>query len=95
MLCAKACPTFSLDAKSIAKGRTRLSCTKCGKCVDVCPKNAISFHIKGTPVSSGHDKSRLLFIYPALIFLATFGSGTIKGALHRILLLLTTGGMIQ
>jgi ferredoxin-type protein NapH len=95
MLCAKACPTFSLDVKSIAKGRTRLSCTKCGKCVDVCPKNAIYFHVKGTPVSSGHNKSRLLFIYPALIFLATFGRGAIKGALHRILLLVTTGSMIQ
>jgi ferredoxin-type protein NapH len=95
MLCVKACPTFSLDAKSIAKGRTRLSCTKCGKCVDVCPKDAIYFHVKGTPVGSGRDKSRLLFIYPALILLATFGSGTIKEALHRILLLVTTGSMIQ
>ena len=95
MLCAKACPTFSLDAKSIAKGRTRLSCSKCGKCVDVCPKNATSFHVKGTSVSSGHNKSRLLFIYPALIFLAIFGSGTIQEALHRILVLVITGSIIQ
>jgi len=95
MRCAKVCPTFSLDAESISQGRTRLSCSKCGKCVDECPKDAISFHVKGTPIKARDNKARLLFIYPAFIFLSVFGGGMIQDAIFRILLLATTGSMIQ
>ena len=94
MLCSLACPTFSLDAESIARGRSRISCAKCGKCVDNCPKNAISFHIKGTPATPESGKARMLFVYPAFLFLAVFGGWMIQGGIYRILLLVTTGSMI-
>jgi NAD-dependent dihydropyrimidine dehydrogenase PreA subunit len=93
--CVKTCPTFSIDEKGVGKGKPGITCTKCGKCVDVCPKEAVSFHIKGTPLSVNYEKARLIFIYPAFLFLAIMGGGMITGAVHRVLLLVTTGSMIQ
>jgi ferredoxin-type protein NapH len=93
--CVRACPTFSLDADSLEKGRPRMSCMKCGKCVDECPQGAISYHVKGTPNGSRPDAARMLFVFPAFLFLATFGGGMIVGGIYRILLLVTTGRMIH
>ena len=93
--CVRTCPTFSMDEKSVGRGKPGITCTKCGKCVDACPKEAVSFHIKGTPLSVDYEKARLIFIYPAFLFLAIMGSGMIAGAVHRVLLLVTTGSMIQ
>jgi ferredoxin-type protein NapH len=83
--CIKTCPTFSLDEESVEKGRARLSCTKCGHCVDHCPKQAVSFHIKGTPLRPSYNLSRLLFLYPAFLFGATMGMGSMAGAMERLL----------
>ncbi|MCU0291687.1 MAG: 4Fe-4S dicluster domain-containing protein [Thermoanaerobaculaceae bacterium] len=92
--CEKVCPTFSLDRESLAKGGTRVSCVKCGKCVDACPKGAAAFHIKGTALRPQARSARLLFLYPAFLFLTVFGSGMIQDGLYRVLLLVTTGSMI-
>lgn len=89
--CIISCPTFSLDENSVQQGKTLLSCTKCGKCIDICPKKAITFHIKGTPANVTTEHARLLFIYPAYIFGAVIGGGSIYGALERIFKLITTG----
>jgi len=37
----------------------------------------------------------MLFVFPAFLFLATFGGGMIIGGIYRILLLVTTGRMIH
>jgi ferredoxin-type protein NapH len=92
--CERACPTFSLDAAAVAEGRTRISCVKCGKCVDECPAGAISYHIKGTPANLHPARARMLFIYPAFLFMTVFGAGMIQDGLYRILRLITTGSMI-
>lgn len=92
--CIKECPTFSLDEESMLKGHTRMSCTKCGKCVDNCPREAVTYHIKGTPVALKSDTARLLFIYPAFVILSAIGGGMIAGAVALILKLITTGSMI-
>jgi len=94
-LCVKTCPTFSLDEESVRSGKSRITCTKCGKCIDSCPKQAVSFHIKGTPLGVNFEAARLIFIYPAFLFLAVMGSGMITGAIYRALLLATTGSMIK
>ena len=94
-LCLKSCPTFSIDEQSLLAGKTSLSCTKCGKCIDTCPKGAIAFHIKGTPLNVNLQTARILFLYPAFTFAAVVGGGCIYGGLERIFRLFFTGSMIN
>lgn len=93
-LCAKVCPTLSLDKESIARGVAHLSCTRCGACVDACPRKAAAFHIKGTTWTPERKAPRLLFLYPAFLFLTVFGGGMIQDGLYRVLLLVTTGSIV-
>jgi NAD-dependent dihydropyrimidine dehydrogenase PreA subunit len=44
VLCQTACPTMSLSKESIARGEALMSCTKCGACVDACPRGAVEWH---------------------------------------------------
>ncbi|MEW6367025.1 MAG: 4Fe-4S binding protein [Acidobacteriota bacterium] len=94
-LCTQECPSFSLSRESISNGGTRLSCMLCGKCVDICPHKAAGYHVKGTPVAARAGAARMLFIYPAYLFLVTFGGGMISGAIYRVLLLATTGSIFR
>ncbi len=92
--CVKICPTISIQEKHIQKGKTGMTCNKCGRCVDNCPKGAVTYHIKGTKIGLKPGIARNIFLYSALVFVATMGSGMIAGAVHKILLLITTGSMI-
>ncbi len=92
--CLKACPTLSMTEESIKAGGPLLSCMKCGTCVDVCPTGAAAFHVRGTPREGVQSGKRLLFLYVAFLFLATFAAGEIQQGLLRIIRLLTTGSMI-
>jgi ferredoxin-type protein NapH len=85
VLCQKSCPTMSLSDESIKKGETLLSCMKCGACVDVCPKGAAVWHIKGTPVSVKPERARLMFLYAAWATAAMFGGSIITQGLETIL----------
>jgi ferredoxin-type protein NapH len=93
-LCIKVCPVFGMDETSIAKGKSNLSCVKCGKCVDQCPQQAISFHIKGTPLGRKQNRARMFFLYPAFMVLAAMGGSMMQDAIHRVMLLITTGKLI-
>lgn len=93
-LCVKSCPTFSLDEVSLSKGKTLLSCTKCGRCIDICPQNAVSYHIKGTPVNITAQSARLLFLYPAYIFGAVISGGSIAKVIQHIINLAVTGSIL-
>lgn len=92
--CVHSCPTFSLDENSLTSGRPSITCTRCGQCIDVCPKNAIAYHIKGTPIGLHPNVARVMFLYPAFLLLVIMGGGMIAGGLWRILMLVTTGSMI-
>ena len=91
--CMRACPTFSLDEGNLSGGSTGLTCMKCGKCVDLCPKGAVSFHIKGTSSPGAKETYRLLFLYPAFLFLTSMAGGNMKDAIARVVKLVSTGTM--
>jgi ferredoxin-type protein NapH len=93
--CIRECPVFSLSEDSLKTGRPNMTCMRCGKCVDVCSKGAITYHIKGTPVNVRNNVARMLFLYPAFSILAIIGGGNLGGTLSRILLWLTTGSIVK
>ncbi len=47
--CIKECPTFSMTEESLKKGEAGITCSRCGRCIDNCPKNAIDYKIMGIP----------------------------------------------
>jgi ferredoxin-type protein NapH len=84
VLCRRDCPTMALDVKSIAAGRTLLSCMRCGACVDSCPKDAAVWHIKGTALAVAPERARLMYLYAAWAFATMFGGSIIAGSLEKI-----------
>ena len=46
MKCTKVCPTLSLEAGDVKKGKPAITCMKCGKCIDACSNHSINYHIK-------------------------------------------------
>ncbi|MGA3162346.1 MAG: 4Fe-4S binding protein [Terracidiphilus sp.] len=85
LLCQNACPNLSLSKESIARGETLLSCMKCGACVDVCPRQAMVWHIKGTQIAWKPERARLMFLYGAWALAIMFGGSIIAGSLATIL----------
>ncbi len=53
--CVSGCPTFSLTKKSLEKGKTEITCTRCGSCIDNCPEGAIDYKIAGVPFTQKDD----------------------------------------
>ncbi len=93
-LCAKTCPTLSINDQDIEQGKPSFTCTKCGKCIDTCSKRAIHYHIKGTPVNKNHSLNRILFLFPSFTLLVIFTGGTMQVGIVLIIKLLTTGSLI-
>ncbi len=91
--CVRNCPMLSITEETIAQGRSGLRCVKCGRCVDNCPGGAAHFHVKATGPGACKDTARLLFLYPAFLFMAAFGGTICVDALARLLLLASTGRM--
>jgi len=85
VLCQKSCPTMALTEESIARGETLMSCTKCGACVDACPKDAAVWHIRGTHVAAKPERARLMFLYAAWAVAVMFGGSIIAEGLATIL----------
>jgi polyferredoxin len=85
LVCQNACPNLSLSKESIARGETLLSCMKCGACVDVCPRQAIVWHIKGTEIAWKPERARLMFLYGAWALAVMFGGSIIAGGVYTIL----------
>jgi polyferredoxin len=85
MVCQNACPNLSLSKDSVARGETLLSCMKCGACVDVCPRQAIVWHIKGTQIAWKPERARLMFLYSAWAMAVMFGGSIIAGSIYTIL----------
>jgi polyferredoxin len=82
--CLRACPTVALNASSVEKGRTLMSCMKCGACVDACRKGAAIWHIKGTSLTASLETARLLYLYPAWAFATMFGGSIIATTVEKL-----------
>lgn len=80
--CSRSCPTLSLSTSDIRAGRPAITCMKCGRCVDICKKRAIHFHIKGTPVNKNFSWARNLFLYPSFLLLVVFLGGPMQYSLQ-------------
>lgn len=85
VLCQKACPNLSLSKDSIAGGEALMSCMKCGACVDVCPRQAVVWHIKGTKITWQPERARLMFLYCAWAMAVMFGGSIIAQGIGTIL----------
>ena len=85
VLCQNACPNLSLSKESVAKGEALMSCMKCGACVDVCPRQAVVWHIKGTEGAWKPERARLLFLYGAWAMAVMFGGSIIVQGISTIL----------
>ena len=85
LVCLNACPNLSLSKESVARGETLLSCMKCGACVDVCPRQAIVWHIKGTEIAWKPERARLMFLYAAWAMAIMFGGSIIAQGIATIL----------
>ena len=85
LLCQNACPNLSLSKESVARGETLMSCMKCGACVDVCPRQAVVWHIKGTQIAWKPERARLMFLYGAWALAIMFGGTIIANGLATIL----------
>lgn len=94
MKCSKVCPTLSLDNNDVKKGHPAITCMKCGTCIDSCSKNAINYHIKGTPVGKNLTLARMLFLYPAFTLLVIFTSGSMVQGIVLIINFFTTGSLL-
>jgi len=92
--CARICPTLSIDEKDIEKGRPSFTCTKCGKCIDACKRNAIHYHVKGTSVNKNQTLNRMLFLYPSFTLLVIFTGGSMQQGITLLIKLFTTGSLI-
>jgi polyferredoxin len=90
-LCIRQCPTYSLSDASLVSGEPALTCARCGHCVDSCPKGAWHHHVRGTGSDAGRTTARLLFLYPAFLFLATIAGGIYQDGLARLGRLVLTG----
>jgi ferredoxin-type protein NapH len=86
--CRNACPTLSVNERSVREGRTLMSCIKCGGCVDACTKGAAVWHVKGTPITASPETARLLYLFPAWAFATMFGGSIIANTLEKLLHLL-------
>ncbi len=85
LLCQTACPTMSLTKESVARGETLMSCTKCGACVDACPRGAVVWHIKGTGAAVKPERAGLMFLYAAWGMAVMFGGSIIAQGLATML----------
>ena len=85
LVCQNACPNLSLSKESVARGETLMSCMKCGACVDVCPRQAIVWHIKGTQIAWKPEHARLMFLYGAWAMAIMFGGSIIAQVIATIL----------
>lgn len=92
--CIRECPMNAVTEESLKTGKIGIPCVKCGKCVDVCHKKAVVFHLKGTPVGYLSKAVKVTFIYLSFFALTMMLGGNIKEALVIIFKFIFTGSTV-
>jgi len=92
-ICIKNCPTLSISEDNLKSGKAGITCVKCGRCVDLCPKGAAAYQIKGVTGDHG-DACRTLALYAFFMFMAIFLGGDFINGIQRLLTFITTGSFI-
>jgi ferredoxin-type protein NapH len=82
--CVGICPLFAITREGVKEGNISVFCSKCGKCIDSCSKNAMLYGIKGVPAGSMKNFPRNLFLFVSFLFMAVFSSGSIINSLQSI-----------
>jgi len=104
MLCLHECPTFSLTKETIARGRSAISCVRCGRCMEVCKKNAIQFTLLGVPLRDSSVATGVfrqifrpdtLFVMAAFLFGAIISGGMVANALLRLVHFFKSGSFLM
>ena len=93
--CLKSCPSLSIGENDLETGNPSFTCTKCGKCIDACTKEAISYHIAGTSQNKNHTLKRNLFLYPSFTLLVIFTGKTMQYGIILLIKLIITGNLIN
>ncbi len=61
--CVKLCETFAMTEESLVNGEAKMECSRCGRCMDICPKGAIDYRLIGTNIGV-----RPVFVTLAVVF---------------------------
>lgn len=91
-LCIKECHMNAITEDSLKEGKTLSNCVKCGKCIDICKKQAVKFTIMGKFNNTRLAKN--LFLYPAMLLLGFMSLNYFGLGLARIINLFTTGSIL-
>jgi ferredoxin-type protein NapH len=79
-ICVRSCPHAALTAESVRQGKVNLECTRCGRCMDKCPRQAIDYHLLGSGV-----RARAALVALGVAFGVMFLSGYVLGLLNFVL----------
>ncbi len=71
---------FVEDIESLAKGKARMECTRCGRCMDICPRGAIDYRLIGTNIGV-----RPVFVTLAVVFNLMILSSFMIALVHFLL----------
>jgi len=102
--CIQECPTFSITRETLARHKVSITCCRCGRCMEVCARDAIQFSLLGVPLRDrGSDKSGFwsevfrpdtLFVFGAIFFGGIISSGMVATSLLRLVNLAATGSLL-
>ena len=74
-------PTAALAfVETLAKGDTAIECSRCGRCMDICPKQAIDYRLIGTNIGV-----RPVFVTLVVVFNMLLLSGYTMGLIKYLL----------